>query len=124
MRRSGPESEPRPSIQLEDNKIFLGSDGIAFTSFGSTLQLLLINVQTLRLLRNGNLVSAERRREIETEIKDLCTEIGIPNNKAVMKDTERQFRRIVDARTSVLNLSSYNVNGHKPSGYSLNNNEK
>ena len=115
MRKGGPESESRPQTQLTDSNIFLGADGIALTDFGSTLQRLLINAQTLRLSRNGNLVTEERRRQIKAEVNDLCSEVGIPNNKVAITETERQFRRIVNARMSVLNLISFRVNGHKSS---------
>jgi len=116
MRRGGHESEPRSQIQLQDNQIFLGPDGIALTNFGSTVQKLLINAHTLSLSRNGDSITEERRRQIQIEVSDLCSEVGIPNNKAVIKETARQFRQIVDARMSLLSMSSFSTNGHESSG--------
>ncbi|MBI2031201.1 MAG: hypothetical protein HYT08_01165 [Candidatus Levybacteria bacterium] len=106
MRKGGPESAPLSHIQLTDNQIFEGTDGITFTDFGSSLHKLFLNVQASRSIENGQ--NAEFKKILEVEIEQSCFVTGISNSGKAIEIAATQFQQIVGKRMSELSLRNGN----------------
>ncbi|OGH39302.1 MAG: hypothetical protein A3B44_02365 [Candidatus Levybacteria bacterium RIFCSPLOWO2_01_FULL_38_21] len=73
------EAAPRPIVELKDEAIFIGSDGIALTEYGSLIHRLLHHQHFLIQMesKDGTSdVSEERRKELLEERNQMCEQLG------------------------------------------------
>jgi hypothetical protein len=84
--------------KINSKEIFVSSDGFALTSFGMKVQRVLINASELKSLQPYQ----ARLKEVLSEIKTTCQEIGIDANK--LKNVNGQFGRLVKMRDLKIDL--------------------
>ena len=89
---------PVPLFIINEKTLF-GGEGFALTKFGSDIQGIFIKRMGLKeLARRDGAVSGELKLSSENEIKERCSDLGIPRQDKFLDVLEKQFVIIVARR--------------------------
>jgi hypothetical protein len=103
------EAQPIQSkINVTEETVFLAKDGIALSTFGSTVHKLLIQNSFSKQIESLNghreeIIGSTRIEEVRAEIAGICSDLGIDPSPENLDNIGNEFKGIVNRRMPKLN---------------------